>query len=400
MALVTITSSTTTASVIRGDIMRPLVGVWTADLVIDQPDGTGFDPGTQVTIASENGYELKGTVDPNRQGAFLDAVHVRVLGGAGGMLKDATARAYVQPGAYVRDVLNGLCSDSGESISSTVDSGFLLTNLAAWSVLGGNTVARNLRALLNIVAPSYNWRILADGTLWIGLETWSSATSTFDVLWQDPADQSFHLGSESPFIEPGTNVSSIGNVSRVQDTIQEGQLRSRVWVDIPGTDRGLNAAMQSIAKQALCGVDYYALYVCQVVSQSSDLTTVDVQPVGARNQALIGSLQRVPVRLAAGVKVQMAPGSTMLLGWDGGNPEGPYVTAGLISDAATTISLEAGSSLTVKAGGATVLQASPTSLALGLVGTLPVLVQGSTDSIFGAPIQQNPAAIATIVKAG
>jgi hypothetical protein len=56
--------------------------------------------------------------------------------------------------------------------------------------------------------------------------------------------------------------------------------------------------------------------------------------------------------------------------------------------------------VTVKIGGVTVIQASATSLALGLIGALPVLVQGTTDAIFGVPVLQNPAAIATIVKAG
>lgn len=343
MALVTANN----VAVIRGDIMRPLVGVWTADLVVDA--SSGFDAGTPVTITSENGYELKGIVDPQRGAEFLDAMHVRVLGGMGGMLEDATARNYVQPGAYVRDVVNGLVSDAGETLSTTTSTTFLASNLAAWSVLGGNSVARNLRALLDIAAPTASWRILADGTLWIGVESWPAASATYDVLYQDPADKSFHIGSDSPFIVPGTNLDGVGNVARVNDTIADGKMRSRVWIDIPGTDRGINYATQQMARQALAGVDYYAMYACQVVSQSADFTTADVQPIGARNQALLGGLQRVPVRVATGIKVQMAPGSTVLLGWDGGNPEGPYVACGLSGDTATSIQLAGSDPVITKA---------------------------------------------------
>ena len=321
MALVSIASSTATASVIRGDIMRPLIGVWTADLVIDQVDGAGFSAGTQVTITSENGYSLKGVVDPNRQGDFLDAVHVRVLGGAGGIVsKLATARSYIQPGAFVRDVLNGLCTDTGEQLSNTIDPGFLATNLQAWSVVGGNSCGRALKALIDIVAPTYNWRILADGTLWIGAETWSQASATYDVLNQDPADGSFHIGAESPFIVPGTNLPDIGNVSRVHDTIADGRMRSSVWVDIPGTDRGINDATQRMAKQAFPLVDYLAFYDAKVVAQSADGATVDLKPVDSR----IAGMQRVPLRLGLpGCVVQFAPGSIVRLGWDRGNPEFP-----------------------------------------------------------------------------
>lgn len=322
MALVLIASPTNTASVISGDIMRPLVGVWTADLVIDQTDGTGFDPGTQVKITSDNGYSLTGVVDPNRQGDFLDAVHVRVIGGAGGVVsKLASAQAYIQPGAFVRDVLNGLCSDSGETLSSTVDAGFLGANLQAWSVVAGNSVARALRALIDIVSPSSNWRILSDGTLWIGSETWPQSTDTFDTLWQDPKDASFHIGSESPFISPGMSLPDVGNVARVNDTISDGAMHSRVWIDIPGTDRGINDSTQRMAKQALPLIDYFTLYDAKVVTQSGDGATVDIQPVDPR----LAGMQRVPLRLGLpGCSVQFLPGAIVRLGWDRGNPELPY----------------------------------------------------------------------------
>ena len=403
MALVTANG----VAVISGTVLRPLVGAWTADLVIDQIDGTGFDAGTRVNIQSDNGYSLTGTVAQDRTGAFLDAVHVRVVGGAGGLAKAASARSYAQPGAFVRDVLNGLCADAGETLSSTTDASFLTTNLTAWSTIGGNPVMRNLRALLDIVAPTLSWRILADGTLWVGAETWSQVTTDFQIMSQDPGDGSYHIGIESPFIVPGTSLPGVGNVGMVQDDIAEGHLRSRVWIDIPG-GRGINAATQVMARLALSGVDYYATYVCQVVSQSADLTTVDISPVGARNQALIGGLQRVPVRFMGGVKTQMTPGSTVLLGWDGGSPEGPYVTSGASGDTAIKISLSdvandsleiSAGTVTVKIGGVTVIQASATAVGLGLVRALPFLYLGSVDGL-GIPVTNNPAASASIVKGG
>jgi hypothetical protein len=320
-------------------VLRPLVGVWTADLVIDQSDLSGFEAGTRVTVVADNGYTLKGTVDANRTGVFLDAVHVRLVGGAGGLDKASSPRSYIQPGAFVRDVLNGLCSDAGETLSATTDATFLTQNLMAWSVIGGNSVKRNLRALMDIVAPTLSLRILSDGTLWVGSESWPQSSVVYEVMTQDPKDGSYQIGMDSPFIEPGMNLPGVGNVANVMDTIESGRLRSRVWIDFPGMDRGTSAGAQSIAQQALAGVDYYATYVCQVVSQSTDLTTVDISPVGARNQALLGGLQRVPVRFAAGCKVQMVPGSTVLLGWDGGNPEGPYVTSGFVGDTAQSIQL-------------------------------------------------------------
>jgi len=335
MALVTANN----VAVISGVITRPLVGVWTADLKLDQTtDASGFTPGTKVTIASENNYSIAGVVDPNRGGSFLDSMHVRILGGAGGMSKLATARAYAQ-GSLARDVINGLMRDGGESLSSTTDAGMLATSIGAWAVLG-HTVGWNLRALLRIVAPAMSWRMLPDGTLWIGSETWPAASGTFDAIDQDPADGSYVLGVEAPFCAPGTSISGLGNVNRCIDVIAGGRLRTHVYVDFPSEGmRGLNASIGRMVTQATAGIDYYASYVCQVVTQSVDMTTVDIQPVGARNKQLLGGMQRVAVRFGTGVKIQVAPNSTVLLSWDGGNPASPYVCCGLSGDSAQKIQL-------------------------------------------------------------
>jgi hypothetical protein len=219
-------------------------------------------------------------------------------------------------------------------LSNTIAPSFLGLNLTAWSVFGGNSVRRNLRALLDITGPDLSLRMLSDGTMWIGTETWPTSSATFDVMNRDPTDGSYFLGVESPFIEPGMDLPGVGHVGQVMDTIESGRLRSQIWVDFPDEDRGTGAATQTLAQQALAGVDYYATYLCQVVAQSEDLTTVDISPVGERNQERLGGLQRVPVRVGTGAKVQFTLGSTVLLGWDGGNPEGPYVCCGINSDRA------------------------------------------------------------------
>ena len=380
MALVTIASSTTTAGVIEGSVMSPLYGVWTADLRIDQTGASLFPAGTSVTITSLNGYSRTGVIDPTRTGSRNDAVHVRVIGGAGGMFKASKARSFVQPGAFVRDVVNGLLSDSGETIDSTASQAFLTQNLTAWSVLGGNSVARNLKALIKIAAPAYNWRILANGRMWIGQETWPTVQATYDIIDFDPTDASFFVGSESPFIVPGQNIPRVGNVSRVLDMIEGDHLRTQCYVDIPGTVRGITDATQRMALQALPGVDYYALYICQVVSQSG--TSVDLNPVGARNQSMLGSLQRVPLRGTTGVVPTMLPGSTVLLGWDGGNPQVPFALGGFVGDTASAVA--------IKAAGATWVNASGSTLTLGInPAATPVLTVGALDSL-GVPVTNSP----------
>jgi hypothetical protein len=401
MSLITIND----IGIISGSITMPKIGVWSADVVIDQPDGTGFDAGTAVKIEGD-GITLNGTVVADRTGDFLDAVHVRVLGGAGGMAKLSTPRNFVQPGAFIRDVLNGLTSDSGEKLSSDINNSFLQTNLTAWSTTN-QSVSWNLRALLKWLGPSFSWRILDDGTLWMGTESWPSASGTFDILEQHPAQGSFTLGCESPFILPGTSLDGVGNVAHVEHQIVKNRIRSVVSIDLSEGDRGISGSIARMVAVNTAGFDFYALYQCTVVSQSADLATVDVKFQGANANKLAG-LQRVPFRSVNGYKTQLAPNTTALLGWDGGNPQSPFACLSAPSDAPQSITFtdSAGDSITisnghvtVKCANTTVIDASVSSLKLGLIGALPFLYQGSIDSM-GVPVTNNPAASASILAGG
>ena len=323
--------------VISATVSMPLTGVWTADLVIDQPDGSGFDAGTVVTLAVDNGFSLTGSCVPLRTGSFLDAVHVRLVGGKGGMAKTVQARGYAQPGAYVRDVLNGIAADAGEKLSSTIDQAFMNTNLVAWTTMQC-TASQALIAFLEFVAPTANWRFLADGTLWVGVETYPKSGDTYDVLSSNPMDGTAELGAESPSILPGVALDGVGNVSRVEHVFDDGGVRSHVSIPLGTQDRGPKAAIASIVAQEMMGVDYFGLYECKVISQSGNFATVDVQPLAPVDKKLPG-LQRVEVRAGTGVKVQFAPGAKVLLGWKGGDARAPFVMPGLGADAFLTMTI-------------------------------------------------------------
>lgn len=306
--------------VLSGTIALPLVGVWTADLVLDQVDGTGFDAGTRVTIKAEDGVELTGTVSPDRSGTFLDSVHVRVVGGAAGMPTVVQPRAYVQPGAYVRDVLNGIATDSGETLSTTISASLLNTNLTAWAVMSVPAV-QALLALIDIIAPSAHWRILNDGKLWVGEETWTTATPEYVELSANPSEGVFDLGVDSPSIVPGCTIDGIGKIGRVEHTIEAGKIRTRVLVYMGAEERGIRGAVAAMVRQEISGIDYYTFYDAKVQSQSDDGSTVDLQPVDTR----LPGMSRVPLRWGLpGVVAKFAPGTMMRLGWDRGNPQYPY----------------------------------------------------------------------------
>lgn len=333
MALVNVNN----VPVIAGTVNMPHEGIWSADLVIDQPDGNGFDAGTNVTIAADGGLTWKGVVVPDRAGAFLDAVHVRVLGGANGMTKTASKQGYIQPQAFVKDVIKSLCDTSGETLSNDTDQTFLNTNLVAWATFS-QTITQALEKLIDINAPSMIWRILADGTLWIGPDNFSDNSATFDLLEQNPEDGTTLIGSDAPFATPGMSLSGIGKVVAVQHQIMRDKIRARIWTQTSDGGQSQASSIRAIARLETAPLDYYALYQCQVVAQSSDLTTVDVQPTSP-NDARIPGLQSVPVRAGSATKVQFVQGAKVLLGWDGGDPSLPYVCCGLSSDSVQRIKM-------------------------------------------------------------
>lgn len=333
MSLVTINDM----NVFSGTITAPLRGVWTADLVIDQTDLSGFNAGTAVTIKSDDGYELKGAVAPDRAGDFLEAVHVRVLGGAGGMGKNVTAKAYSTPGAYVRDVLNGIAGDAGETLSSDIAASLLSTDLSAWNTIAVSA-SQNLTALLNIVAPDADWRILADGKLWCGDETWPTSSLTYDLLNHDPAQATYELGVSSPSIMPGVTIDGIGKVARVEHVIDAQHIRTRVWTDMATSERGVREAIAKIVRQEVAGIDYFTLYDAKIVSQSADGATVDLQPGDPR----LPGMSKVPLRNGlAGSVCKVTPGTYVRLGWDRGSPQMPYACLWQGGETVTELDLDA-----------------------------------------------------------
>lgn len=393
-------------AVIGGTIDFPLTGTWTADLRLDQPDGSGFAPGTSVTVTAEGGYSVKGTVPTGRTGDFLDAVHVRLVGGAGGLGMLAAAQAFAQPGVFVRDVVNALMAASGETLSPTADQTFLGTSLGGWFITP-RPVGQCIQTLVDVVNrqqnAAYNWRVLADGTVWFGQESWPSASGTFDILRQRPEDAAWDLGVESPFVMPGTTLDTVGQVGRVEHYVSKNRIRQRVWQYIAGEDRGWVGAVRSIVKQQTASVDYLGLYEATVISQSADGATLDVQPIDTR---FAGS-QRLESRWGIpGVSCQVVPGSTVIMGFKSGDPSQAFVHswkngASLLSVTFTdktgdSITLANGQ-VTVKVANATWISGSPASMTLGTnPAATPILTIGAFDSM-GVPVTNSPTNTGTVL---
>ncbi len=208
--------------VIACRLVRPRIGAWWADLSIATSDAiTGA-----VTLAIEDGATLTGTVVPTRSRVFLDTFHCRVVGGAGGLSSSAAPRFYQQiPG---RNVIGDILGAGGESLSSTSTAATLSTQLAFWSI-GAVSVGTALAAIVGQLGAI--WRVLDDGSVFVGSEAWSTADPDRVLLAETPTEDRVTYGvAVAGGLMPGTVIDG-RRVSRVEDIMEEARIRSIAWLE-------------------------------------------------------------------------------------------------------------------------------------------------------------------------
>ena len=204
--------------VVRGNIRLPRIGVWDADLVVNS---VALMTGSVAITSDQGTFALRGSV--LRSGVFEGSQHVRVVGGAGGLVTRDTPPRYYQ-GATAKLVFGDILASVGEKISPLATG--LDTVLARWVVMGGPS-----RDALAALLGRSSWRILPDGTVWTGAETWPAPPNVrFDTLDRRYNDGMSILGVERPWLMPGTTLAG-GRVSYVTHRINSTEVRTDVMFD-------------------------------------------------------------------------------------------------------------------------------------------------------------------------
>ncbi len=306
----------------------PSTGSWIANLVLDTSDTTGFADNDPVTIEDSNGLFFSGTVVPRRTGLFIETLHVRVIGGRGGMGKPTQARTFSR--AVVRDVINALLADSGEILSPTVDSSLLATFVGNWNIYS-DTVAAALDKFLSSIDPDLNWRIQPDSRLWIGVETFPITTVDYQLLETNPVEQIYTLGISNLTFAQGISIDGVGKVSRIEYQILPASIRAQVWTDING-GRGFLPDMQAMVEYFTDKMKYYGTYLGNVTAQSEDWTTVDITSTNSK----VPSMSKVP--LLSG-QYEAVSGMQVMFGWQGGDPSQPYAISFINNSGAAALAL-------------------------------------------------------------
>src|SRR5690606_41336452 len=175
-------------------ITMPRVGAWHADVEVD---GTKALDGPVRLVVS--GQEFIGhTV---RSNPLAGRVRARIVGGGGQLSREVEPRNYANS-VSVRTVLADILGD-GERLSPQSDPGVLAITLAKWHRLSG-AASHATVALLEGVGAT--WRVLNDGTVWIGRETWPEVSPRPALLTEDWSGGIVNLGRAAPHHRPGTTL--------------------------------------------------------------------------------------------------------------------------------------------------------------------------------------------------
>lgn len=203
----------------------PKIGAWTADVVVDTADTTEFPSGTKVTLATVDGtFSLSGTVRPARVGVWLDSARCRIVGGAGGLTTVVPAK-YYQFGT-LKIPLGDVLSAAGESLSSATDGSVQATSLQSWTTVA-QRAGLAISALAQAAGDDVSWRVLSDGTVWLGRETWSAAPSSYQytLIDQHPNENRAELGSDTLALLPGMSLGG-QNISHLVHTVEPERVRT------------------------------------------------------------------------------------------------------------------------------------------------------------------------------
>lgn len=215
------------APVFHGTICIPRVGAWTADLAVDKQEAIAG--ACQLVI--DGGLTLVGTAD--RTGVWQDTARVNLVAGANGLRKVAKARHYRR--TTLKLVLQDLLAAAGERLSATADAGTLGLTFPAW-VTCAQPIGAMVAALLEDtrIPAATAWRMLPDGTLWVGTETWPDSglvnLTDYQDLAEAPEEATVELGVEAPRLLPGTLLGG-RRVSYVVHRIDGSGARTSVWVE-------------------------------------------------------------------------------------------------------------------------------------------------------------------------
>lgn len=328
------TASVNDRDVLSAMVREPRIGIWTCELDADNETALTGDITLTIDDVAWHGTVLRGDVEAGHY-------HAWVVGGKYGLAKQVSAKHYLS--AAGRLILRELLEACGETLAATTDAAVLTKVFPRWSRAKGTAGS----ALAQFAADSgVSWRVLRDGTVWLGLETWPESKVTYDELEYMPARGAIDIAPEQPTVKPGEHFDG-GNIALVTTNVgPDGTRQTILYEDatVGAQDRPrqqLENTIESVVGRRLNLSNWYA---ARVVSQATD-GSVDLLPDDDRMRG--AGISRVPLRHGLpGCTVKVKPGARVTLFFENNDAKQP--AAGLWPDGSSVLQIEISADLMVK----------------------------------------------------
>lgn len=299
----------------------PARGNWVArDIRIAWPAVPAEGSAGELVFLRTDGTEdvFTGTVRTSRRVKDTERVSVTLVGGAGRLLKDIPPRHHGVGAAAVPAglVLKGIVDDAGERLAAGVEEALEAYPLTQWTrVAGPPKVAIDLLA----EELGLGWRMLRDGTIWMGAETWAPVVVPDFVtrVTGEPEDGVvvYEPDAGAPLVG-GTTIDGI-RAEEVCYSASPGRLVALVREALPGDPRRLP---HDPIRQSYLDL-YRASWPGTVRGQADDGTLA----IEADDPRIGDGLRGIPARVDwPGTKITVPAGTRCRVEFEGASPKGAY----------------------------------------------------------------------------
>lgn len=212
-------------AILVGAVHLPVTGIWSAWLTIDH--GETLPTSSRGVSIDLGGTVLVGTIQS--QGVYAGNLTARVVGGAGGLTGSGTLSKNVAAKKYrvvpARIPITDVLTEAGEILASSSSAPVLDVSLEHWSrpaVPAAFAFASLMRA------SSANWRVLPDGSVWVGTDAWPTAKINGEVLEEHPGARMRMVSPEVADLLPGTTIDG-QRIEAVDYRIDAVEFRAELW---------------------------------------------------------------------------------------------------------------------------------------------------------------------------
>jgi hypothetical protein len=293
-------------------ITETRIGAWTAEIDVDSDVALP----SQITI-DVDGVQWLGTV--LRGDVTSGHAHASVIAGAGTLGTMLDARYYL--GASMGTVLADIMRGTGEHLSDDTSSAVRGATRPRWT----RSRAMAGQALRQIAAEcNVNWRVLRDGTVWLGSEAWPASPVAYTEIDRAPGHGSITIAPDGPpSLAPATML--VGRrVSTVMTRVSAAGVRQTALFDDSQDDSGAARVMRDFEAlvESCVGnrIDYSRMYAAKVVSGGAGMVDILADDPSVRGNGIT----RVPIRHGVpGVTVTVPSGGRVMLFFEDGDPKKP-----------------------------------------------------------------------------